>query len=513
VVGGGAAALAWLGAACNRRALPQAIAATNAGSIAAAGSPAAGIEVALQAGPAQAPLSPAAGRTAQVWRFDGRLISGGPDALVPSTSYLGPTFRVRRGQRVRVQFENRLDEPSIVHWHGLQVSAENDGHPRLAVGPGGVYRYDFTVENRPGMYWYHAHPDQRTGPQVYAGLAGAFVVVDPDDAARGLPTGARDLSLVIQDRRLDADGQLVYAPNQMTGFLGDRILVNGRQTPDFSVEGGSYRLRILNGSNARIYKLAFSDGRPMTAIGSDGGLLAAPVRKPYVALAPGERVELWVDFAKSAGEGEVWLESRAFSAGGGGMMMGMGMGGMGMGGGGGPVNGAPFRVCRFLVKGPGPTLPIPKRFQPLDFRPDEEVVNRGQPRRIAVSMAMMRWQLNGGSFEMTEVGENERVKLGTTEDWEFQNLDGMMAMAHPIHLHGGQFQVIEREVAPPSQGLARTLQEGLIDEGWKDTFLLLPGERVRLRMRFERYPGLFLYHCHNLEHEDMGMMRNFRVEA
>jgi FtsP/CotA-like multicopper oxidase with cupredoxin domain len=196
-------------------------------------------------------------------------------------------------------------------------------------------------------------------------------------------------------------------------------------------------------------------------------------------------------------------------------MMGMGMGmGMGrMGGDSGPANGAPLRVCRFLVSGPGRTLPVPARFEPLDFRPEHEVVNRGRPRQIAVSMAMMRWQLNGGSFDMTEVGENERVKLGTTEDWEIQNLDGMMAMAHPIHLHGGQFQVVERAVSPSGQAVAETLREGLIDEGWKDTFLLLPGERVRLRMRFERHPGLFLYHCHNLEHEDAGMMRNFLIEA
>ena len=510
------ATIAWLGSACHRRALPE-IAVAAAAPPPPAGKAQGALEVVLRAGQGEVQLDPAGGPVAQVWRFDGKLISGASDALVTSTSYLGPTFRAKRGQRVRVQFQNDLAEPSIVHWHGLQVSEENDGHPRLAVGPGGVYRYDFTVENRPGTYWYHPHPDQRTGPQVYAGLAGAFVVVDPDDGARGLPTGPRDLSLIIQDRSLGSDGQLVYAPNQMMGFLGDRIFVNGRQTPDVTVDGGSYRLRVINGSNARIYKLAFNDNRRMTVIGSDGGLLGAPVRKPYVVLAPGERVELWADFGRSPAGKEVWLESRAFQAGGG-MMMGMGgmgrMGGMGgMGGAPGLANGAPFRVCRFLVRGPGRTLPVPARFEPLSFRPDQEVVNRGRPRQIAVSMAMMRWQLNGGSFQMTEVADNERVKLGTTEDWEFQNLGGMMAMAHPLHLHGGQFQVLERQVAPAWQAVAGSLQEGLVDEGWKDTFLLLPGERVRLRMRFERYPGLFLYHCHNLEHEDAGMMRNFLIEA
>jgi blue copper oxidase len=513
LLAGGVAAASWIGATCSRRGLPQVDAALPGAPGNPTHPPTGPIEVALRAQSAEAILDTASAHTAQVWRFEGKLLAGGPEALLPSTSYLGPTFRVKRGQRIRVHFDNGLQEPSIVHWHGLQVSQENDGHPRFAVGRGGRYSYDFTVDNRPGTYWYHPHPDGRTGPQVYAGLAGLFLVVDPDDHSRGLPTSEFDLPLVIQDRLLGSDGELVYAPNQMVGFLGDRILVNGRQTPDFTVRAGSYRLRILNGSNSRIYKLALSDDSPMTVIGSDGGLLGAPVRKPYVVLAPGERVELWADFGKSPGGGEVWLESRAFSIGGG--MMGMsGMMGMGSIGGGNRLpNGAAFRICRFLVRGPGRSLRVPRQFDPLAWRPNAEVVNYGQPRRFDVSMAMMRWTLNGRPFEMTDVAPNERVKLETTEDWEFRNLDGMMAMPHPIHLHAGQFQVVERVVAPAWQATAETLQAGLITEGWKDTFLLLPGERVRLRMRFERYPGLFVYHCHNLEHEDAGMMRNFLIEA
>jgi len=190
-------------------------------------------------------------------------------------------------------------------------------------------------------------------------------------------------------------------------------------------------------------------------------------------------------------------------------MMGMGR----SGGGGGLANGAPFRICQVVARGAGRRLPLPARFPSLSFRPESEVVNRKNPRTFDVAMSMMRWLLNGRSFDMNDVAANERVKLGTTEDWEFRNLGGMMAMAHPIHLHAGQFQILEREVAPSFQAMAGTLQEGLVDEGWKDTFLLLPGERVRLRMRFERHAGLFLYHCHNLEHEDAGMMRNFLIEA
>jgi FtsP/CotA-like multicopper oxidase with cupredoxin domain len=512
ILEGAVAAGAWLGAACTRRSLPPLLAAAPRGGP-ATGAPVA-LDVALRAGPAQVALDPASGRAAHVWRFEGKRLAGKPEAFVTSPeTYLGPTFRVQRGERVRVQLDNALDEPTIVHWHGLQVAEANDGHPRFAIGHGARYRYDFTVENRPGLYWYHPHPHGRTGPQVYAGLAGLFLVEDPADEARGLPTGPADLSLVLQDRQLDGDGGLVYAPNPMVGFLGDRIFVNGRPVPDFTVGAGSHRLRLLNGSNSRVYKLAFGDGSPVTVIGSDGGLLAAPVRKPYVVLAPGERVELWVDFGRLAAGEEVWLESRAFTSSGGMGMGGMGMG-MGMGGGGDRLpNGAAFRVCRFLVRGAGRKLALPARFEPLAWRPDAEVVNLGRPRRFDVTMSMMRWQLNGRSFDLTEVADDERVKLGTTEDWEFRNVGGMMAMAHPLHLHAGQFQVLERRVPPQFQAIADTLQAGLVDEGWKDTFLLLPGERVRLRMRFERYPGLFLYHCHNLEHEDAGMMRNLLIEA
>ena len=323
----------------------------------------------------------------------------------------------------------------------------------------------------------------------------------------------------LQDRLLDADGQLVYAPDPMLGFLGDRILVNGRPTPTLEVRSGTYRLRLLNGSNSRIYKLAWSDGSPMIAIGSDGGLLEVPVRKPYVMLAPGERVELWADFGRSPAGQPIWLESRSFDGTatmGRGMMsggMGRGMRGRMMGGRADLPNGSPFRVCAFHVKGSGERRELPAQLAPVRFRPEREVVNPDAPRRFEVSMRMMRWLLNGRSFHMTDVAPNERIRLGATEDWEFSNLGGMMAMAHPIHVHGGQFQVVERTVASWGRAAAETVSQGLIDEGWKDTFLLMPGERVRIRVRFERHAGLFLYHCHNLEHEDMGMMRNFLVEA
>jgi blue copper oxidase len=459
------------------------------------------LDVVLRAAPAEVVVDPARPAT-RVWRYQGRLLKGPSDSLTSSDSYLGPTFRVRPGQRVRVRFENGLDEDSVVHWHGLDVAQENDGHPRFAVGAGGTRLYEFEVSNRPGTYWYHPHPHERTAAQVYAGLAGLFIVSDGQDQARGLPAAPFELPLVIQDRALGDEGQLVYEANPMTGFLGDRVLVNGHPGPTLDVRAGTYRLRLLNGSNARIYKLAWSDGSPMTVIGSDGGLLAAPVVKPYLMLAPGERAELWADFGRGPGGAEVALESRAFAGG-----MGMGMG-MGRRGGDGPANGAPVPVCRFAIRGAGERLALPGRLDAPAFRPAGEVANAGEPRRFALSMAMMRWLLNGRPFAMTEVAANERIRRGVTEDWEFANLGGMMAMPHPIHVHGGQFQVVGR-----AGGAADTVREGRIDEGWKDTVLVMPGERVRLRVRFAQHAGLFLYHCHILEHEDLGMMRNFLVEG
>jgi FtsP/CotA-like multicopper oxidase with cupredoxin domain len=220
--------------------------------------------------------------------------------------------------------------------------------------------------------------------------------------------------------------------------------------------------------------------------------------------------EVWAEFGAAPRGDAVWLESRPFTIGGG--LMGGGMMGM-MGGGGSSLpNGAALRVCRFAINGKGPRLPVPRRLLSPEWRPPEEVVNREHPRRFAVSMAMMRWVLNGSPFDMTEVARNERIKLGVTEDWEFTNTNGMMTTAHPIHVHGGQFQIVGRTMAPGWDGVAATTDDGLVDDGWKDTFLLRPGEKVRIRVRFARHGGLFLYHCHNLEHEDMGMMRNFRIE-
>ncbi len=471
------------------------------------------VEFLMTAAPDEISVLP--GEPTRVWRFVGQLLKGPADTLqVLPDSYLGPVIRLRRGQKVRIRFANQLAEDSIVHWHGLDVPAKADGHPRLAIGPGQEYVYEFEVINRAGTYWYHAHPDMRTGAQVYQGLAGLLLVSDEEEQALALPAESSELLCVLQDRRFDARNQLVYHGSDMremmNGFLGDQVLVNGLPQPTVDVDPGWLRVRVLNGSNARIYKLAWSRDVPMTVIGGDGGLLEKPLQQEVLTLATGQRADLLLDLTGLAAGTEVHLESRAFdeSDAGAGGMMGMGRG-MGMGGRTSSLpNGAPLRLMSLRTSDrKGRAFRVPERLSSFDaawsLRDDAKV------RRVPLQFRRMQWLLDGRAFAMNDVSPEETVAAGSTHIWEFENLANRMGMqaAHPIHLHGRQFRVIDRKGGSASN----TLRVGIVDAGWQDTVLVLPGETVRIQVNFTRQPGLYLYHCHILEHEDMGMMRNFRV--
>ncbi|MHB0858590.1 MAG: multicopper oxidase family protein [Anaerolineae bacterium] len=485
------------------------------------------LEITLKATHAGVPLF--SGTPTQVWRYEASVTRGSLESVqsLPE-NYVGPIIRVRKGQRLRITFVNDLPDPrhaSIIHWHGLHLPEEMDAHPRYVVSPGQTYTYDFTVTDRAGTYWFHPHPDMLTGPQVYRGLAGLFIVTDDEEDQLALPSGAQDVPLVIQDRTFDSRNQLVYLGNGMggmggmmtrtMGFLGQQVLVNGR--PDFVLDATTraYRLRLLNGSNSRIYKLAWSDGTPLTVIGTDGGLLETPAQRRYVMLAPGERVELWADWSGRRVGDQIALESLGFEGAESG-----GMPGMMMGGGNAPPLGAPMSVLKVrLARQDQETLRLPEKLSSVNRHRLEDAVNRAAPRQFVLSLRGMQWLINGRTFKMNEAAEDEVVKLDTTEVWEFINArnPGQMmdsdGMAHPIHLHGVQFNVLERQVLPELQAGWDTVREGYVDEGWKDTVMLMTGERVKLLVRFTDFTGDFVYHCHNLEHEDGGMMRNYRVKA
>lgn len=474
------------------------------------------VELSIEAVQDQVEIFP--GKQTLVWRYKGTVTKGDASHLVEIPgSYLGPIIRARKGEKFRVRFTNRIPQSSIIHWHGLHVPEKADGHPRFVIGPGETFVYEFQVDNRAGTYWYHPHPHGNTGPQVYQGMAGLFLISDDEEQGVGFPSGAQDVPLVIQDRTFDANGQLVYLPggmmDRMQGFLGDQILVNGKPNFNLSVGTRPYRLRLLNGSNSRIYKLAWSDDSPMTVIATDGGLLEKPVQRQYITLAPAQRIELWVDFSKYPTGTKLCLQSLEFSAGA--STRGM------MGGTSSVPNGAKFDVLTVSVdRAESGSETLPLKLSTFTLPAPEQAINGNKSKRFVLEMERGVWTINRRVFEMTAVAKDEIAKLNTTEAWSFENqIGGMgggmggMSLPHPMHVHQLQYRIVKREVAPQGRSDWNTLSAGLVDEGWHDTVLVMPGEKATIVMRFEDYPGLFLYHCHNLEHEDMGMMRNFLIQG
>jgi FtsP/CotA-like multicopper oxidase with cupredoxin domain len=455
------------------------------------------------------------GAQTRVYHYEGKLLNGSGVTFqdIPG-SYLGPVLRVKSGTKVRISIQNKLLEDTTVHPHGPRVPEDCDGHPMQSIKPGETKVYEFQMIDRAGPYWFHPHPHMRTSEQVMMGLAGLMYVWDEDEelAVPGASTGANDLPVVIQDRAFDANNQILYNPNIMWGFLGDRILVNGQPNAAFSLEPRAYRLRLLNGSNARTYKLAWSNNMPLTVIGADGGLLPAAETRNYLMLMPGERIDLWADFSLLAGK-QVFLRSLAFEAGGMGMMG--GMGGMGnsrgggmMGGMGGIANGSAFDILTVNVGNKASAKPELGRLPALSVRYDaSNVPNYASPKQFVLSMGhMMTWTINGRVFEMEAVAPDENVNMDETMAWEWVNSS---PIPHPMHIHNVQFQVLQR--TSPGTAVYAAVNQGFVDSGWKDTVSVWPGERVKTAMKFGPHAGMYMYHCHILEHEDMTMMRNLMV--
>ncbi|MFD0863953.1 multicopper oxidase family protein [Sungkyunkwania multivorans] len=495
------------------------------------------------------------GKATDTYSYTGSLIKGEKDSLQQiSESSLGPIIRVKKGDKVRIRFENQIPGKSIIHWHGLHVSHENDGHPEYVVTKGETYIYEFEIMNKAGTYWFHPHPHRTTGEQVYKGLAGLFIVTDDEEKSLNLPSGEYDIPVVIQDRTFDENNQLVYLPNgrmdKMRGFLGSEILINGKIDKTLRLhKDGKYRLRLLNGSNSRVYKLAWNTGQPITVFGVDGGLLGSPKKLPYLILGPAQRVNVWLDLSNMLEGEEISLVHKPIPLDdmmGGGMMNGGGMMGRGMMGNDNtnllPFN-SEFKILKIDVESSNPNeAELPERLTKISSLDPMDAVNRNNPRTFHFGMEeMMEWTINGRTYNGMEVADDEIVKLDSTEIWRINNggnisnnsdnngggimgmhgsggmmgnrggMANMMQMPHPVHIHQVQFNILNRNTDNVDQNLWHAVKDGFIDEGWQDSVYLLPGMYMDLIMRFEDFKGLFLYHCHNLEHEDMGMMRNFKI--
>ncbi|MCB0714054.1 MAG: multicopper oxidase domain-containing protein [Ignavibacteriae bacterium] len=410
---------------------------------------------------------------------------GGDSAIYGiNGSYLGPTIRLNRGGELNVKMENRLiDEDLIIHWHGILAPSEMDGHPHLAVGPGEDYDYNFTVNQRAGTYWYHSHTDKFTGSQVYRGVAGLFIVHDEEESGLGLPSGDYDISVVLQDKRVTPDFELDYnlAPvDVMRGWQGDTMLVNGRPNVQLDVDRTLYRFRLLNGSNARVFLVGFEDGRTFHLIANEGGLLESPVEIDQFFLPPAGRAEILVDFSDDELNANLLLRSltffnESFP---------------------GSRQGKEADLLCFRVTGDGDSGGVVPQTMTTIEPYDPEAAMRSRSFRL--HMANGHHAINDLSFELNRI--DFEVPMGELEVWEFFNPTQLI---HPMHVHGTQFQILDRN--------GRTENIRPEEKGWKDMALLFPQEQVRVLVRFDAHPGRFMLHCHNLEHEDDGMMLNFRV--
>jgi FtsP/CotA-like multicopper oxidase with cupredoxin domain len=405
------------------------------------------------------------------------------DVYATNGSVPGPLIRVRRGEVFKTRVVNLLpNEPLVIHWHGVLAPEAMDGHPAFQVDSGQSYQVEFPILQQGATCWYHSHTDQLTAEQVYKGLAGFFIIDDSELDALGLPSGDHDIPLVVSDWRSNTQRQLTYAPammDQMVGYLGDSILVNGTPEAWHPVDQGLYRFRLLNGSNARIYNLAFDDNRKFLLIGNDGGLLPAPVEVNNAVLAPGQRLEILVDFSNIPLGESLTLRS------------------LGVARDAGPPwisQGSTFNILTFHVDRPGNSKVVTAVSWPKTEMPPD--LGNLPKRQFILNSFMMRHFINGKQFEMGRI--DFEVKQGDWEIWEFINQGSVY---HPMHVHAAHFWVLERQgnlISPE-------------DRGWRDTVLVAPGETVRVVIRFKAYDGVFLLHCHNLEHEDAGMMLNFRV--
>ena len=459
--------------------------------------------------------------------------------------YPGPIIEAVRDAPIEVRWENRLppqhiftvdphihgamppapEVRTVPHLHGSRTRSESDGLPEKWFTPGSSALYFYPNQQLPATLWYHDHALGITRLNVYAGLSGFYFLRDAGERNMELPSGDFEIPLMLQDRTLDDQGQLVYSPTMEDGiplppgvwgpeFFGELPVVNGVISPYLDVEPRRYRLRVLNSSNSRFYDLYFNLAKHATdvpslvafhQIGTDGGFLPKPAGLEKVLLGPAERADLIVDF--SGLEGKVVTLSNSAPA---------------------PFPGwasmnsphaalyelMQFRVTRPISSARTSFSMAPVSFTKLDesasittrdFVLFEKVDNQG--RSLGV-------RINGKGYDdpVTEV-----VKLGSTEKWRFINTTDD---AHPMHLHLVQFQILQRhgyDVAAFSTGALKLVgvprPPQAHEAGWKDTAVVRPGEVLIILVRFEGYAGRYVFHCHMLEHEDNDMMRPYEITS
>jgi suppressor of ftsI/bilirubin oxidase len=439
--------------------------------------------------------------------------------------YVNPTLVMRRGARYRLVLRNELAEPTVAHWHGFTMDTANDGNGETPIAPAAAFDYAFTVRNRAGLYWYHPHPHGLTAGQAARGLVGLIAVEDDEEAALRaalqLVPGVNEIPLLLHDRRA-AGGYAPTAEDRLIGWFGDDVLINFTARPCLDAVAGRYRFRVLNASNARTYRLAFrrDNGAPLPflLLGTDGGLLERAQACTEVFVSPAERVDVLVDFSGMTIGAYALLETRAFDpmqavprpqaeaapppgAGEHGHRSGDGASGV--------PDGAPLSLMQIRIRRRGDAAPpIPARLSAPVAAPSP----RDDDRPLRLGFAKGRWRINDRVYD---IGATPIVVArGGVETWLLRNYH--TSTPHAMHLHGFQFRVLERQTSPDQLAPLVVDDRGRLatDLGWKDTVLVWPGESVRIAIDF-RHPfegeQIYLVHCHNLEHEDGGMMLRLKV--
>lgn len=427
----------------------------------------------------------------------------------------GPTIETRRGRQAIVRHRNELPVPTVVHLHGAKTAPEHDGYPTDLVLPvsgwsgghgdhaammgnisQGTRDYIYPLDQQAATLWYHDHRMDFTGPQVYKGLAGFHLVHDAVEEALPLPQGERDIPLMFCDRSFAADGSVAYPSLDPTlhdkpgvtadfaaGVLGDVNLVNGAAWPFLEVTNTRYRFRIVNAANARRYRLELDpaprEGTAFIQIGSDAGLLGQPIKQKRLEIGQAMRFDIVIDFSAYPVGTQVTLVNTYVDEGAGRQVM-------------------RFNVVR-AAKDDSAVPPRPVEFAPLQ----RSAATVTREFRFAQDGGSGMWAINGKPFDPQRI--DAQPQLGATEIWRITS-----EQDHPFHIHLAPFQVLGRGRSTLGIGGASG-NPGPYDVGWKDTVYVPSSEQVELILKFDSYRGKYIFHCHNLEHEDMAMMANFQV--
>jgi spore coat protein A, manganese oxidase len=405
------------------------------------------------------------GLTTEIWGYDG---------LFP-----GPTIRQRQGRQSVVRFINNLDINTSVHLHGMTSLPQYDGYATDFIPPGFYKDYFYSNPNAASL-WYHDHTLGQTARNVYMGLAGMYIVQDDAESALNLPQGNYDIPLIVQDRQFAPDGSLIFDNQNQNNVMGDIILVNGVPWPRLEVANRKYRFRVLNASISRSYRLALRNintrlRKDLIVIGTDGGLISAPVNTQDLRLGPGERYDFIIDFSQDPLGTQIELQNL-------------------------PLPGNDYfrnieRIMRFdVVRSEIDDSLVPSTLRNIEFIPESAAV---RTRNFRLDRINQMWVINDRGWNSNQIDANPQLE--EIEIWTFRH--PTTTGFHPMHLHSMEAQILDRNGQPPRP----------YERGWKDVFYVGENETVRVIGRFRPLTGKFMYHCHNMVHEDFDMMRQFEV--